>query len=92
MVKNIVIISYATYPSNSPRHFRTDELAKEFARLGHNVTLYVLKGQYDYSSYEKKYNINVKSLGKTIFFKFDPVKGFSENLFFKFFRKIFSKL
>ena len=35
--KRILIISSAFYPFNSPRSFRTTELAKEFARRGHQV-------------------------------------------------------
>ncbi len=37
----ILIISGAFYPQNSPRAFRTTELAKELIRLGHAVTVYV---------------------------------------------------
>lgn len=37
MPKKILIISRSFYPTNSPRSFRTTELAKELARLGHEV-------------------------------------------------------
>lgn len=90
--KKIVIIAYATYPSISPRHMRTHELAKELARKGHDVTLYVLTGKYDYTAYEKDTNIKVKSLGKTYFFKFDPLTGRAESFFMKIMRKLFSRL
>ena len=33
----ILIVSGFFYPQNTPRAFRTTELAKEFARLGHDV-------------------------------------------------------
>lgn len=56
--RKILIISRSFYPMNSPRSFRTTELAKEFARQGHEVraltttnpsySLYVaLKDNYD---------------------------------------------
>lgn len=31
---NILIVSGSFYPQNTPRSFRTTELAKEFGRLG----------------------------------------------------------
>ncbi len=37
--KKILIISRTFYPENSPRSFRTTELAKELARQGNNVTV-----------------------------------------------------
>ncbi|QSS98029.1 glycosyltransferase [Psychroflexus sp. ALD_RP9] len=37
MPKKILIISKYFYPTNSPRSFRTTELAKELARQGHDV-------------------------------------------------------
>lgn len=67
MKKKIAIISYATYPRNSPRAMRTHELSKELAAQGHEVSVYTLNGGYDYDSYNKKYNLNVCSLGKTYF-------------------------
>lgn len=35
--KKVLIVSRSFYPQNSPRSFRTTELAKELARQGHNV-------------------------------------------------------
>lgn len=35
--KKILIVSRSFFPQNSPRSFRTTELAKEFARQGHEV-------------------------------------------------------
>lgn len=80
-IKKIVIVSYATYPGNSPRNMRTNELAKELAKQGHDVTLYVLTGTYDYESYEKDTGVKIKSLGKTYFFKYDPKTGNKLNIF-----------
>lgn len=39
VTKNILIISRTFYPENSPRSFRTTELAKELARQEHGVTV-----------------------------------------------------
>lgn len=88
MSKKIVVISYATYPGISPRNFRTDELTKELARQGHDVTLYILEGGYNYEDYEKKTNIKVASLGHTHFFKFNHDSGVTQKLPAKVIRKI----
>lgn len=88
-IKKIVIVSYATYPGNSPRNMRTNELAKEIARQGHDVTLYVLTGSYDYENYEKDTGVKVKSLGKTYFFKYDPETGSQVNFPIRLFCKLF---
>lgn len=37
----IAIVSNFFYPENTPRAFRTTEIAKEFSRLGHKVVLYI---------------------------------------------------
>ncbi len=37
--KNLLIVSNAFYPENSPRSIRTTELAKELVKQGHQVTL-----------------------------------------------------
>lgn len=59
----IVIVSGTMYPHISARSFRTTELAKGLARLGHNVTLYALLGDFDYTEFEESYNLKVKDLG-----------------------------
>ena len=59
----IAIIGQWCYPANTPRAFRAWELAKEFAREGHDVTLYALLGEYDYSNLEKTLNFKIKNLG-----------------------------
>ncbi len=59
----ITIISHAIYPHISPRSFRTTELAKGLAQLGHEVVVYALTGTYDYTQYQKENGITVRSLG-----------------------------
>lgn len=65
--KKIVVISRTILPSQAPRSQRATELVKEFARQGHDVTVYAVLGDFDYSDFEKTYNVKVKSLGKMIF-------------------------
>lgn len=59
----IKIIAGTITPHITPRAFRTTELACSLARLGHDVTVYAILGQYDYSEFEKKHNLKVKDLG-----------------------------
>lgn len=56
----ILLVSGAFYPENSPRSFRTTELAKEFTRRGHEVTVIIPKNDYDYSSFLKDYPTTIK--------------------------------
>lgn len=66
--KKIVLISALFPPVNSARTNRTAELAKELARQGHDVTVYAALGKHDYSSFEKKNKLKVRSLGKMFFY------------------------
>lgn len=56
----ILIISGTFYPRNSPRSFRTTELAKEFSRLGHDVTVMIPNLNYDYSAFAKTYPMHFR--------------------------------
>jgi hypothetical protein len=58
----ILIISQHIFPMQTPRAHRTTELMKEFARQGHEVTVYAVLGKYDYSSFEKETGIKVKPI------------------------------
>lgn len=62
---DIVILASTIFPLNSPRSFRSTELAKEFSRQGHNVTLYALLGSYDYSEFCNETRIKVKGYTKS---------------------------
>ena len=57
----ILIVSGSFYPNNSPRSFRTTELAKEFCRLGHDVTIYIPSLGFDYSEFKKEWPITIKT-------------------------------
>lgn len=91
MPKNILIISRSTFPSKDPRSMRTDELAREMAKQGHKVILYVLTDSYDYTSFEKQTNITIKSLGKTYFSTYHHENGKKLNFFAKAFNKLVGK-
>lgn len=56
----ILIVSRSFYPINTPRSFRTTELAKEFVRLGHEVTLCIPESDYDYSTFVEEYPLKFK--------------------------------
>lgn len=58
----IVIVSRTIFPLLSPRAFRATELAKQFARLGHDVSLYAVTGKYDYTNFCKETGVKVKPI------------------------------
>jgi hypothetical protein len=62
--KKILIVSASFYPELSPRSFRATELAKEFSRQGHLVTVYTHRNENVHHAYEKKWNISINDLGK----------------------------
>lgn len=65
--KKILIVSRSFYPEQSPRSLRTTELVKEFARLGHDVTLLTIKNYDIHPSLEEEYGITIKDMGKLRF-------------------------
>lgn len=86
---NIAIISRTFFPNLSPRSFRATELAKYFARQGHNITVYTSTGLRDYSSFERETGVRVLSMGKLHFatdrnsgyYKFGFVDKVAKHLF-----------
>lgn len=62
--KKILIVSRSFYPENSPRSHRTTELAKEFARQEHEVTVITAESKCDYSAFLQEHPIRIKSFGK----------------------------
>ena len=62
-MKRILIISGSFYPENSPRSFRTTELAKELAAQDHDVTVYFPQNGYDYSNFASESNLTIKNMG-----------------------------
>lgn len=92
--KKIVIISAVFYPRNSPRANRTTELAKEFARIGHDVTVYAVLGKFDYSNFEMTHKLKVRDLGEIHFsvFNSDSVSALKHGIFKAIYLKVLRKL
>ena len=59
--KKILLVSNGFYPEISPRSFRATELASEFARQGHEVTVYTKYRKFDYAEFliENKFKLNM---------------------------------
>lgn len=72
-MKKILIVTRSFYPNNWPRAFRATELAKEFARQGHIVTV-ITPIVSEHVAFEKKHNIIIKDLG-VVRFKGLKIKG-----------------
>lgn len=62
--KKILIVSAVFFPANSPRANRTTELAKEFARQGHDVTVLTPRNEAFHAEFEAKHNLKIKDLGQ----------------------------
>ena len=59
----ILIVARAFYPANSPRAHRATELAKEFCRQGHDVSVLTQK-HLDQADLETKYGLRIEDLGE----------------------------
>lgn len=62
-IKKILVVSGSFYPMNTPRAFRTTELVKEFARQGHEVTLWAPKNKTNHIDFEREHGITFNNLG-----------------------------
>lgn len=60
----ILIVTASFYPQNSPRSFRATELAKEFSRQGHQVTVLTPKDPLLHKPFGIENHIEIKDLGK----------------------------
>lgn len=56
----IVILGSLVYPYISPRSMRATELAKYFASIGHDVSLYGILGKFNYSEFSQQTGVKVK--------------------------------
>lgn len=68
MALKICISTYSFYPHVSPRAFRSFELAKGFASLGHEVTVFCAYNNKNYSDIENKYGFKVIAVKPGFFF------------------------
>jgi len=64
--QSILLVSSAFYPEISPRSFRATELAKEFARQGHEVIVMSKYRSYNYANFLKEFPITIKMWRKQI--------------------------
>ena len=65
--KKILLVSSAFYPELSPRSFRATELAKEFFRQGHDVTVISKFRDHDYSAFLNEFTVTFKMWDKPTF-------------------------
>lgn len=63
----ILLLSYSFPPENSPRSFRTMELAREFARTGHEVTVFAPRYTGKDTDSERFDGIDVRRLRTGLF-------------------------
>lgn len=85
--KKILIVSHSFHPQNSPRSFRTTELAKELVRQGHKVTVLTPKHQ-NHEQFGKEHNLVINDLGQPKWQNFE-LKG---NKFSVLFKRVFNRL
>jgi hypothetical protein len=52
---------------NSPRSFRTTELAKEFARQGHEVTVLTVRNDEPHDEFEAKHGVTIREIGPLLY-------------------------
>lgn len=88
----IVIISRCIFPNNAPRALRATELAKYYGHKGHDVTLYGVLGNFDYTNFQKEHNVKVKAFKKTKFATLNSSGEASPGLFTKIMGRLFGKL
>lgn len=67
MSYKILITTYFFYPEIAPRAFRAYELAKEFSRQGHAVTIYIPDYNFDYTELEKQYRLKIRRVKQGFF-------------------------
>lgn len=56
----ILLVSNGFYPEISPRSFRATELAKEFNRQGHDVSVFSKYRDHNYSEFLERFPLNFK--------------------------------
>lgn len=62
--KKILIVCKSFYPENTPRAFRASELAKEFARQGHEVTVLTPLNAELHLPYAQEHGFSIRDMGK----------------------------
>jgi len=89
----ILIISQHIFPRQTPRAHRTTELIKEFAKQGHEVTVYAVLGEYNYEVFEKTHNVSINNISiKTQLTPYTSDDTSTRSLVDKISGKLFGKL
>lgn len=88
----ILLVTHVIFPFQSPRSFRSTELAIELASKGHYVTIYTNKGCFDYSEFENKNNLRVKAFKKLNFIKKKTSGDEKHSFISKVLRELFRRL
>lgn len=88
----IVIVSQNSLPKLLPRAHRTTELANELAKQGHDVTVYALLGDFDYTIYETETKVNYKNLGISKYGVEDNVGWRNMNIIYRVIGKLFRNI
>lgn len=65
--KKILLVTNAFFPEISPRSYRATELAKEFCRQGHKVTVISKYRDHNYSEFLAEWSIILKMWGRSRF-------------------------
>jgi hypothetical protein len=65
--KNILLVSNAFYPEISPRSYRATELAKEFSRQGHKVSVISKFRDHDYAEFLEENSMRFEMWKKSVF-------------------------
>jgi len=73
--KKILLISNGFYPEISPRSYRATELAKEFVRQGHDLTVFSKFREHDYSDFLNEFPMTFKMWDKPVFPKVSDFKS-----------------
>lgn len=85
--KKILLVSDGFFPEISPRSYRATELAKEFYRQGHDVTVMSKYRDHNYSDFLEEFPVIFRMWGKT---RFPKVPDF-RNKPFSFFSRLLSR-
>lgn len=88
MKKKILIVSRSFFPENTPRGFRTTELTKQFARMGHEVTVITPRKESVHDHFEKEHGVVIKDLGQL---KWKPIEVKGSGLV-RLFRRVLVRL
>lgn len=86
--RNIILVTNGFHPEISPRSYRATELAKEFCRQGHKVTVISKYRDYDYGNFLSEFPVTLKMYDR---FRFPRVREYKK-LPFSFISKALSRV